>query len=507
MNQEKSKKVKSNIDWVAMIVPLAGVLTLLALFLTMPEQSLEVLTSLRGFLGDDIGVYYIVFALFTFGATMYMAFSKYGKIKLGNIEKPQYSSFAWGSMIFTSVMGACLIYFSLSEWAMYAAEPYVAELGDMQLWASTFPLFHWGPLAWSIYVVLAVAFGFMLHVRGGTKQKFSGVCRPLFGDRVDGPLGKFIDIIAIFALIAGAATAFSLATPLLSAAVADVFNIGVSTTLTIILLVMISVIYTIAVLVGVKGIKHLATICVYIFFAILVYFLFLGGETLYIVETGVMSIGNLAQNFIGMATWTDPLREHSFVQDWTVFYWAYWMVFCVSTPFFLGTISKGRTIRNTVLGTYAWGLAGTFTSFIILGNYGLAQQMRHGLDTAGAIAEGYDIAQSILGIVHTLPLPTIALLLLIVNMVMFSSSSFDVIAMVVAGYSQKELKIGDEPDKKIRAFWAILFVLLPIGMLFSEGTLANIQSVAIISAFPIGILIIIAVISFFKDARKYLNGK
>jgi len=502
MNQ---KTKRSNTDWVAMLVPLAGVLTLLVLFLTLPEQSLEVLSSIRNFLGDDIGIYYILLGLFTLIATMYMAFSRFGKIKLGNIEKPQYSSFAWGSMIFTGTMAADIIFFSLSEWAMYAAEPHIEQMGNTQLWASTFPLFHWGPIAWSIYIVLAVAFGFMLHIRGETKQKFSQACRPLLGDKVDGPLGKLIDVIAIFALIAGTATTFSLATPLISAAVADIFGIGVTTVMTILILVLVAAIYTITVLFGIKGIKRLASICVYFFFALLFYFLFLGGETRYILETGVSSIGNLAQNFIGLATWTDPLRENSFVQDWTIFYWAYWMAWCVATPFFIGMISKGRTIKNTVIGAYGWGLAGTFTSFIILGNYGLAQQMQHGLDSAGAIAGGADISQTIIGIFHTLPLPTVALVLLAINMIMFYSTTFDVLTIIVAGYSQKELKTDEEPDKRIRAFWAILLILLPIGLLFSEGTLNNLQSVAIIAAFPIGIIIIMIVASFFKDAKKYLK--
>ena len=90
----------------------------------------------------------------------------------------------------------------------------------------------------------------------------------------------------------------------------------------------------------------------------------------YIVETGLTSLGNLSQNFIPLATWTDALRTSSFPQNWTIFYWAYWMVWCVATPFFIGSISQGRTIRQTVLGGYFFGLSGTFTSFIILGNYG-----------------------------------------------------------------------------------------------------------------------------------------
>ena len=501
---KKSDK-SPRIDWIAMIVPLAGVLLLGALFMVMPEQSKIVLARIRSFIGDDLGVYYILIGLAAFGVTMYMAFSKFGKIKLGNIEKPQYSSFTWGSMIFTATMAADILFYSLCEWALYALEPRVAELGDMQLWAPTFPLFHWGPIAWSFYILLAVAFGFMLHVRLIRKQKFSEACRPLIGQKVDGPLGKAIDLIAVFSLIAGTATTFSLATPLLSAALANVFGVGTTIGLTIGILLIIALIYTIAVLTGMAGISKLANICVYAFFALLFYFLFLGGETRYIIETGVASLGNLAQNFLGLSTWTDPLRDNSFPQNWTIFYWAYWMAWCVATPFFIGIISKGRTVKNTIIGGYGWALAGTFTSFIILGNYGLAQQAKHGLDSAGAIAGGADISETIIGIFETLPLPALGLIMLCICMILFYATTFDALTMVISSYSHKELKSGQEPDKRVRTFWAILLIMLPIALIFSENSLNSLQSVAIIAAFPIGIVIVTIAASFFKDAGKYLK--
>ncbi|MCL2079589.1 MAG: BCCT family transporter [Oscillospiraceae bacterium] len=510
------EKKERKFDWIAMIVPLCLVLVLGALFIALPDQSELVLNTVRGFLGDDMGMYYIVACLGALGVSMYMAFSKFGKIKLGALQKPEYSSFKWGAMIFTATMAADILFYSLCEWALYSAEPHVQEMGNMQLWASTFPLFHWGPIAWSFYILLAVAFGFMLHIRGRTKQKFSEACRPLLGGKVDGFWGKVIDIVAIMSLIAGTATTFSLATPLLSAAAAQVFGLNATTTLAICILLLIAVVYTIAVLTGMKGISKLASYCVYVFFAFLFYFLFLGGETRYILETGLSSIGNLAQNFIGLSTWTNPLRTDAlgvnpdtFVQDWTVFYWAYWMAWCVATPFFIGMISRGRTIKNTVIGGYCWGLAGTFTSFIILGNYGLAQQMKYGVDSAGAIAasdySSEAISAVIIGIFNTLPLPAFGLILLCIVMIMFYSTTFDALTMVVSSYSHTKLNPGQEPDKKVRAFWAILFILFPIALLFSENALYSLQSVAIIAAFPIGIIVTLIAISFFKDASKYLK--
>lgn len=504
---KENANMKEQIDWFSIIVPLLCIIALCVIFMMMPTQSAIVLQVIRQFLGDDCGIYYALLGVGIFLCTLYMAFSKYGAIRLGEDSKPQYSSFQWGTMIFTSTMAADILFYSLCEWALYANESYIEQLGGIQKWASTYPLFHWGPIAWSFYIVLAVAFGFMLHVRGRKKQKFSEACRPLLGEKVDGAWGKIIDLIAILALLAGTATTFSLATPLLSAAVSKVFGFHNGTTLTIFILLLIAVVYTLTVWFGMKGVSKLASCCTYLFFVLLLYVLIAGGETVYILETGFSALGNMIQNFIGMATWMDPLREHSFAQNWTIYYWAYWMVWCVATPFFIGKISRGRTIKNTVLGGYGWGLAGTFTSFIILGNYGLAQQMKHGVDISTSIAGGEVYADAIIRIFDTLPLSSLGLILLVLTMIAFYATSFDSITMVVSSYSYKTLPANEEPDKKIRTFWAIMFILFPIALIFAENSMYSLQSVAIIAAFPVGLIVLLIVVSFFKDANQYLKNK
>ena len=164
-----------------------------------------------------------------------------------------------------------------------------------------------------------------------------------------------------------------------------------------------------------------------------------GGQPRYIIETGITALGNLAQNFIALSTWTDSLRTSSFPQNWTIFYWAYWMVWCVATPFFIGTISKGRTIRQTILGGYFYGLSGTFTSFIILGNHGLGLQVTGKLDLMGLYERTGDLYQVILSLMETLPLAKGGLALLAVSMIAFYATSFDALTMVASTYSYKEL--------------------------------------------------------------------
>ena len=503
----EGKKIMKQLDWITTVVPFVSIMLLCGLFMLNPEGSAAVLGSIRYFLGDQLGSYYLIIGLGVFCCSLYIAFSKYGAIKLGNIDKPQYSSFKWGTMMFTSGLAADILFYSLCEWILYASEPHITDMGNMQDWSSTYPLFHWGPIPWSFYMVLAVAFGFMLHVRQRTKQKYSEACRPILGKRVDGWCGKLIDLIAVFALLAGTATTFSLATPLLSMALSQVFGIPQSNLLTIGILLIIGFTYTVTVYFGMKGIAKLAASCTYLFFALLIYVLIGGGSSRYIVETGITAVGNLVQNFIGLSTWTDALRTSSFPQTWTIFYWAYWMVWCVATPFFIGSISKGRTIRQTILGGYFWGISGTFTSFIILGNYSLGLQMHGKLDVVSMHGANGNLYEVIISIMKTLPASGFGLVLLAVTMIAFYATSFDALTLVASSYSYKELPAGSEPDKRVKLFWAILLMLFPIALIFSKNSMSNLQTVSISAAFPIGIIMFLIIRSFFIDAGNYLNGK
>lgn len=501
-------KKDKRIDWSTMLIPFAIVIGLMALFMIFPGTSTMTVDSLRGFFGDTIGLYYPLLAIGSVICALYVAITpKFGNIRLGDTPRPQYSDFKWGTMIFTSTMAADIMFYSLIEWALYGGEPHVQNLGGTEMWAETFTLFHWGPLAWGFYVILAVCFGFMMHVRKRDRQRFSEACRPLLGDKVDGPVGKIIDIIAIFAVVCATATTFSLATPLLTKAMGSVFGFAVTTTVTILVLLLICAVYTVTVLFGVKGISKLASVCSYLFFAILLYFLFAGGETRYIIENGFQSLGNMVQNFIGLSTYMDPGRADGFAQNWTVYYWAYWLVWCVATPFFIALISKGRTLRNVVYGTFGWGLAGTYMSFIILGGYGLSQQIKHGVDAIGYIGNGGEMYEAILMIFDTLPLPALALLLLVITMIAFYSTTLDGITYVASSYSYNRISADEEPSRKIRAFWSVMLILLPIALIFAGNTLYSLQGVTIIAAFPVGILLILIVWSFFKDCRDWFEKK
>lgn len=506
MKQETGKE-RGRIDWMITLLPLATIVILCVLFFFMPEQSNALVSQIRFVLGDTFGTYYLVIGLGIFLISLFVAGSKYGKIVLGGQdEKPKYSFFVWGSMMFTAGLAADILFYSFSEWILYATDPHIAELGSIQDWASVYPVFHWSLIPWGFYLVLAVAFGFMLHVRRRDRQKYSEACRPLLGKHTDGLLGRLIDLLAVFALIAGTATTFSLATPLMASVINVLFGVELNrTAVTIVILILTCIVYTYSLLHGFKGISLLAKACIYLFFGLLAFVLLFGGEARYIIETGLSSLGRMAQNFFELATYTDPQRTTSFPQNWTIFYWAYWMVWCVAAPFFIGSISRGRTVRQTILGGYVFGVGSTIISFIILGNYSLGLQVSGKADFIALYEKAGDLYDVIISIIQTLPCAPLVFVLLLLTMVAFYATSFDSIALIASCYSYHRIQDGEMPHKGIELMWCILLILLPIALVFSDSSMSNLQSVSIIAAFPIGAVIVLIVASFLKDARQYMR--
>lgn len=506
MNEKKLIE-KGKIDWIITLVPLFLIIVLCILFFIMPNQSNKVLSQIRFFFGDTLGTYYLIIGLGIFILSIFIGSSKYGNIVLGKQdEKPKYSFFAWGCMMFTCGLAADILFYSFSEWILYATDPHIEELGSIQEWAGVFPIFHWSFIPWGFYLVLAVAFGFMLHVRGRSRQKYSEACRPILGKYTQGIVGRVIDLLAVFALLAGTATTFSVATPLMAQIIGELFHIEISRTIiNVIILLITCCVYTYSLLHGFKGISILAKVCIYLFFGLLLYVFFFGGETRYIIETGITSFGKMVQNFIGLSTYTDPMRTSNFPQNWTIYYWAYWMVWCVAAPFFIGSISRGRSVRQTIFGGYVFGVGSTVVSFIVLGNYSMGMQMSKAKDFIALYRKTGDLYSLIVSVIKTMPCAPLVMGAVLVTMIAFYATSFDSIALTAACYSYKRLEENEQPDKKVQFMWCILLILLPIALLFAESSMSNLQSVSIVAAFPIGVIIVLIALSFLKDAKNFLS--
>lgn len=461
------------------------------------ESFVNVVDSLHYILTDRLGFYYIIIGAASIITLLLIAFSKYGKIKIGgHYAEKEHTNFSWAAMIFTSTMAADIIFFSLHEWIYYYTSvdsTYLAYQTADQV-ASTYPMFHWGMIPWSFYLLPAAAYAYIQYNKNRDCYRLSQACYPLV--KSNGLL-RLIDILGVVGLIVAVSTTFSLATPLMSSALATLLNIPDTAKLVIGMIILMGVIYCAGTLFCLKGIAFIARFS-YIVFGTLLGLVLISGDTVFIIEHGVSSLGNLFQNQVGMSLFTS---SDSFTQDWTIFYWAYWIAWSIATPFFIAKISKGRTLRSMLLGGLAAGLSGTFTSFIILGNAGLAlEQSGHGIVEkflSGDMTE----SQVILEVIDLLPNSTAILIVLVLCMIMLYVSTLDSIIYVISRYSYRNLGELDS-SKSMKVYWSLLFLILPIALVYLESTMATLKTLSIILAFPISIILILVVVNFIKELRK-----
>lgn len=490
------------------LIPFLCFFALAGAMFFFPERPRSVIAQARFFFGDTLGSFYLILGFGIFLLSLYLMVSDYGKIVLGPPgEKPRHSFFTWGATMFTCGLAADILFYSFAEWILYASDPSLSVSGHAEEWASVYPLFHWSFIPWAFYLVLAVSFGFMLHVRKRSRQRFSEACRPVLKEHADGTPGRVIDLFALFALLAGTATTFSVATPLMSEIILTLLPLPFSRKfLTVLILLLTCTVYTYAALQGFRGIHLLAKICIQLFFLLLAAVFLFGGEAKFIVENGLQSLGAMMQNFISLSTTTDPLRKTHFPQNWTIYYWAYWMVWCVAAPFFIGSISRGRTIRQVIGGGYLFGVGSTLVSFLVLGGYGQALEYKKVADFLTPYQNGADLYQMILNMMKTLPFSSLFLLITLLCMICFYATSFDSIAYTAACYSYRRLEEGVRPRKRVIFLWCLLLIVLPVALVFSDSSMQQIQSVSIIFAFPIGIILLLVIYSFLKDARLVISS-
>lgn len=470
-----------------LFVPIIFVVGISIIFFMFPTVSTDVLNVCRRIINDVFLPYYLILGIGFLVATIYLAFGKWSNVRIGGYEaRPVYSNIHWGMMIFTSTMSADILFYSITEWTMYLKETPIKNSSQPYIKALSYSLFHWGPIAWSFYILLAVAFSYMIYIGKNKYQRFSEACRPVLKAKVDGRLGRIIDNIAIISLLAATATTFSMSLPLLEKVIDNRDEIDPKLE-TLLLLICIVLIYMTISILGLRAMSIFSVITFVFFIGFLGYVLIFGGEASKIIKISGQVLYQLGTNFFSMAF---DLKNRSFSANWTIYYWAYWIVWCIATPFFIGSISYGKTIREIVLGTYFWGIAGTFLSFLILGGYGISKV------SEGVIDVESNYASFGMELLSTFP-NNISRILLVCAMIGLYSTVLDSIILVVSKYTQKE--VTDIPRRKLRLFWAIVFCILPIALLITNKTFENIQSFTLIIALPISFIMVIIVIGLFKQ--------
>ncbi|WP_176461745.1 BCCT family transporter [Anaeromicrobium sediminis] len=508
MSEKVKKEMNSNLEGKLDKHIFFGALAILLLIaipiIVNPDKSAEIVNSIHAYITYNYGFYFLWFGLASITFVLYISFSRYGDIILGDKDsKPEFRTFSWVAMLFCAGVGGGVVYWGIIEWASYyAAPPLGAEFGTWQAAeiAASYGPFHWGPSAWAIYAVTSCAVGYILYVRKGNVLKLSEACRGAIGNKADGILGKVIDIAFIFGLIGGVATSLGLGTPLVTACLHSVFGIEETLFVKIAVLFCVTAIFGVSAYLGLKkGIKVLSDINVILTFVLLLFVLFVG-DTFFLINMGTTVIGYVAQNFMRMSTWLDPVGNSGFPQGWTVFYWAWWMSFAPFQGMFFARISRGRTIRQMLLGTILWGSLGCFMFFTILGNYGLSLQVTGKLDVMASLAnEG--TPTTIVAIMESLPVGKLIVFIVGLLTTIFLATTYDSTSYILASCSQLKLDKDGEPLRWLRLFWAFSLGLIPLGFIMIGSPLQPLQTLSIALGLPVSFVIILAAISFIKMVK------
>ena len=484
------------------VILLISVVIPLALF---PDEGAHWIAIAKTFMTDTMGVLYLALGLAAVLFMTYVVFSDIGQIKLGDAdEKPEFSTASWAAMLFCGGIGASILYWGSIEWAYYyQAPPFQLEPGSEEAvrWAATYGIFHWGPIAWCIYMIPALPIAYFFHVRKNPVLKVSAALMPVLGEaRSNGPIGKVIDVLFIFGLLGGAATTLGLAAPLINEGLTYLTGIPSTNATQIGVLMVCTALFAYSSYKGMDGgIKLLSNINFWGAIGLLA-FIFVCGPTLFMVETGLDSIGRMMSNFFVMATWAEPFggygtfEDTHFPQDWTIFYWAWWLVFAPSMGLFVARISKGRTIKQMVAGAIFCGSFGCAVYFMVLGNFGLSLQLSGQLDVVSILNE-QGATTAIFSVLEQLPFSYLIIALFTVLCIIFTATTFDSISFILASVVQNN--VTEDPMRWNRLFWAFTLSLMPSVLMFMGG-LATLQTAAIVGGLPLLVIAVMLMISAVK---------
>ncbi|QST01305.1 BCCT family transporter [Pontibacillus sp. ALD_SL1] len=503
---------KGIMDWPTFLGAFLLLLLVTIPLVLFPEKGAEYVNQANTFVTTNFGVLYLLVGLGIFFFLIYVAFSDNGRVKLGDAgEKPEFNNFSWAGMLFCAGIGSSILYWGTIEWAYYyQGPPFGVEPGTQEAiaWASTYGIFHWGPIAWAIYTLPALPMAYFYYVRKKPVLKVSEATRPLIGNLANGPVGTAIDILFMFGLLGGAGTTLALGTPMIAEGINELTGIPVNMLMKTAILAIVTLIFAISAYSGLKkGIKVLSDLNLWLSIFLLA-FVFMFGPTRFMAETTTNSLGLLLDNFFHMSTWTEPYNalgpyeQTSFPESWTVFYWAWWLVYAPFVGLFVAKISRGRSIRQMILGTIIYGTIGSILFFGIIGNYGLHMQLTGEFDVINVLNND-GAPKAIIEIIGQLPLAWFMIFIFTILAIIFLATTFDSSSYILASVVQKEVE--DEPLRWNRLFWAFALCLMPLVLMFLGG-LGTLQTAAIVGGFPLLFIMIMLAWSFMRASSEDIRA-
>jgi glycine betaine transporter len=488
----------SKVFWISLVIAIAFV----TWGIIAPIQLGEIMNTTKGYFLVQFGWFYQLAATFFFVFALFLVFSRYGKIKLGKDEdKPEYSRPTWFAMLFSAGMGIGLLFFGVSEPMSHFMNPPIGEGGTPEAarQALRYTYLHWGFHAWAIYATIALALAYF-KFRKGFPGLMSATLYPLLGDKVKGPIGIAIDVTAVFATIFGVAASLGLGAQQINSGLAYLFGIPNNFPIQLLIIAIVTILFILSASTGLqKGIKYLSNmnmgLAVIIFFSVL----FLG-PTVFLLDLFTTTLGGYIQNLPSMGLRLAPFNDEqaSWIQGWTIFYWAWWIAWAPFVGTFIARVSKGRTVREFVLAVLIIPSVVCAVWFAVFGGTAMHFDLNFNTDIAGQSLE-----TALFYMYEQLPLTGIITFLTLILISTFFITSADSATFVLG----MQTSFGDlNPGNFVKVTWGLILSLSAIVLMLTGG-LTSMQTAIIVSAFPLTFVLIAMCFSLTKEFKKEVKPK
>lgn len=466
-----------------------------------PEIFESITSSIKSFVASTFGWYYMMLMTFMLVLSIFFIFSPYGKIRLGkDSDRPHFSTVTWISMLFSAGMGIGLVFYGAAEpLSHYAIQPATAEPNTDAAFKEAFrqTFFHWGFHVWAMYGVVALSLAFF-QFRKGEPGLISATLKPIFGQKMEGPWGILVDVLAVFATAFGVATSLGFGAVQINAGLNYLFGVSIGIGPQILIITTVTVLFIGSAWSGLgKGIKYLSNTNLILAVALLGFVVILG-PTLLIFDMFTETFGGYLANIVRMSLRTAPLdaENREWLDNWTIFYWAWWISWAPFVSMFIARVSKGRTIREFVTGVLvAPTLLGAFW-FSAFGTTAVDMQKRGVADLAEASTE-----LTIFEMFHLMPLSTFISIFAVILIASFFITSADS-ATFVLGMQSTHGSLT--PPNGVKLAWGITLSVIAV-ILLSVGGLDALQNTIIIAALPFSIVMLLMVYALMKALKKELK--
>ena len=483
-------------------LPSVIVITAVAVWaIVVPKQAESVIGSVVGQVTTGFGWFYVLLATVILGFVLYLGISRYGQIRLGpDHSRPEFSTFAWASMLFAAGIGTDVMFFSVVEpVTQYVAPPTgTPESVTAAREATVWTLFHYGITGWAMYALMGLALAYFAYRRHLPLAVHSAL-HPIFGDRINGPLGHAVDTAAVLGTVFGVATSLGIGVVFLNIGLNVLFGVGIGLGVQISLAALAVTMAAISATTGVdKGIRILSQLNVLLALALAGWVL-LTGKTTFLLNAIVMNVGDFARTFPAKTMETFAFVDNDeWMSLWTLFFWAWWIAWASFVGMFLARISRGRTIRQFVAGTMIIPFSYIVMWISIFGNAAI-DRVRGGDTEFAELAQDYD-GPGFYSLLQDYPASGVVITVAFVVGLLFYVTSADSGALVMGNLSSRLRSVQDDAAPWMRIVWAAVTGLLTIAVL-AVGGIYTLQYATIIFAVPFAIVLILVMWGLMKALR------